>query len=600
MESRLASNGSLHLAVAATLGCVTLHAGAQSAPPAPPAPPVDAGTLLQQQRRADPLQRAVPPVPSEVLRTQTTGEAGALSDGPGVVVQRFEFTGATRLDAASLTAAVAPWIGRTSSLADLRRAAAAVAQAARSAGWLAEVTLPPQDITDGTVRLQVSEARMGRVQVQVQPQTQSQIQAGAAARVQALLAAALPTGEPLSLAKLERALLLADDLPGLSASASLQAGVVPGTTDLVLQLRATPLLRGDVSLDNAASRFTGSTRAALTLTLDNPLDFGEQLGAALTATRGSQSLRLTGVLPLGDDGWRLASSASALRYRVLAALNNTTGLPPEGNTQTLTLDAQYPLVLTSQQRLTLSLGTERRRQRNLDDTDTAGVLATTSASRTDLLNLALAGWRFDTLGGGGQVQATLQLSSGRLTLDGSAPAILTGDAATAATQGRFTRLRWSLLRLQRLDADTSVLLSASGQHASRNLDATDRFYLGGQGAVNAYPVGEAGGSSGQLLSLELRRQFGAQLSVSAFADQGWAQPYATNQRADGNGEIVANNNLTLKGVGLGAAWRADTGLQLRATLARRIGSNPSATANGTDSDGSRRLTTVWLAATLPF
>ena len=54
--------------------------------------------------------------------------------------------------------------------------------------------------------------------------------------------------------------------------------------------------------------------------------------------------------------------------------------------------------------------------------------------------------------------------------------------------------------------DYSAFASFSGQMAGGNLDPSEKFYLGGSTGVRAYPSGEAGGSTGQLISLELRRQ----------------------------------------------------------------------------------------------
>lgn len=62
-------------------------------------------------------------------------------------------------------------------------------------------------------------------------------------RALALLNAQLTEGAPLDLNVLERALLLADELPGLRATGSLQAGGKPGSTDVLLQLAPTPRLR---------------------------------------------------------------------------------------------------------------------------------------------------------------------------------------------------------------------------------------------------------------------------------------------------------------------------------------------------------------------
>ena len=47
-------------------------------------------------------------------------------------------------------------------------------------------------------------------------------------------------------------------------------------------------------------------------------------------------------------------------------------------------------------------------------------------------------------------------------------------------------------------------LAFSGQLSYQNLDPSEQFYLGGPAGVRAYPVSSNGGSTGQLLTTELR------------------------------------------------------------------------------------------------
>ena len=60
------------------------------------------------------------------------------------------------------------------------------------------------------------------------------------------------------------------------------------------------------------------------------------------------------------------------------------------------------------------------------------------------------------------------------------------------------------------------------------------------------------------------------------------------------------NDYSLKGAGLALAWQGNSGLNLRATWARRIGDNPNPTATGNDQDGSLVSNRFWLTASLPF
>ncbi len=51
---------------------------------------------------------------------------------------------------------------------------------------------------------------------------------------------------------------------------------------------------------------------------------------------------------------------------------------------------------------------------------------------------------------------------------------------------------------------------------------------------------------------------------------------------------------------MGLAWQTGFGLNVKATLVRRIGSNPNPTSTGKDQDGSLTLNRLWLIASLQF
>ena len=81
-------------------------------------------------------------------------------------------------------------------------------------------------------------------------------------------------------------------------------------------------------------------------------------------------------------------------------------------------------------------------------------------------------------------QASLELSLGHLDLGGNA-ASSAADAAGARSNGRFSHLAYTLGRFRRLAGNVGLLLNASGQFASSNLESGEKFSLGGAGRVRA-------------------------------------------------------------------------------------------------------------------
>jgi hemolysin activation/secretion protein len=361
--------------------------------------PVDAGQLLEQQRRLEQPARPAPaPALTPPLRDGAAADAAARAGGARVTVRRFTLVGHTLLGEDALQDVLRPWLGRPLSLGALRQAAAAVEQAYRDAGWLAHVALPSQDVTDGQLRLEITEARLGGVRMTAAPAhvastapSTPALSPRLQARVEAMLNAGLDAGEPLALGRLERALQLADELPGVNVGGSLQAGARPGSTEVQVQVAAAPRLHGDVSVDNAANRSTGRERLNASLRLSSPWSLGEQIDLAASTTYGTGYLRAGASLPIGLGGWRVGVNTSALRYRVLGEYDTSTGLAPRGSSQTVGADAQYPLLRSARARWNAVLGVEQRRQSNRDDNSVAGVMDVTTRARSRVLSMGVSG-----------------------------------------------------------------------------------------------------------------------------------------------------------------------------------------------------------------
>lgn len=490
-----------------------------------------------------------------------------------VVVEAFEFSGNTRLGIEQLSLAVAPFLRRPLSLADLQAAAAAVAAAYREAGWLARVVLPVQTIAHQTVRLQIIEARLGAVHID-----------GAATRISGerlrpYFSARQAQDEPLNVANMERALALINDLPGLQVAASLHTGQADGRTDLTLQPRDQPLLVGDIGIDNMGSSPTGALRQTARLALNSPQGLGEQWTGQLIHSQGSDYARLAASLPWGSDGWRVGAHLARLNYRIVAP--EFKALQAQGGLSAVGLDASYPLLRSSQSNIYLNLGLERTA---FDNRTTIG---TSSQYHTEEAGATLSGNWLDAWGGAGASNAYLTLTLGRLHLSALDP------GEHPSLEGGFRKLRYGLARNQALANDWSLFAALHGQWAGQALDSSQKFYLGGPYGVRAYPVNEGAGEQGQSLNAELRWRWAPGWVLAAFYDAGQV-------RLLGAPAVASSTWARYAGYGLSLGWQGGAGWDLRATWARRLGANPLPSSSGQDQDGSLHRNRWWLSAAWGF
>jgi hemolysin activation/secretion protein len=138
--------------------------------------------------------------------------------------------------------------------------------------------------------------------------------------------------------------------------------------------------------------------------------------------------------------------------------------------------------------------------------------------------------------------------------------------------------------------------SATAQASNVNLDSSEKLYLGGATSVRAYPTGEAGGSMGHTLSLELRQRFDNGFTWATFYDHGRVQANVDNNLST----AASPSAWYLQGAGLSLGWQSKKGVDIKASVAQRMGDNPAPQSNGTDNDGTLRLNRAWFVASVAF
>ena len=109
-------------------------------------------------------------------------------------------------------------------------------------------------------------------------------------------------------------------------------------------------------------------------------------------------------------------------------------------------------------------------------------------------------------------------------------------------------------------------------------------------------MGEAGGSQGQMLNLELRQRLPGGFTVAGLYDWGRVRVHHNSSFAG----APALNDHRLSGLGLTLTWANSRGSSVTGTWARRVGSNPPSGTAGKDQDGTRQLNRLWLLFTQRF
>lgn len=516
-------------------------------------------------RQVEPVR--VPALPTLQSKAQRITRPSTPQPGSVLIrVQQWRFQGNTILSEAALLTSLQPFTGEDLSFQQIREAAALVQQTYDDAGWLARVDVPAQDVTDGRITLQVTEARLGEVRLDAQSTSRVGPE-----RLRVWVASGQVAGQSLSTRLLDRGLLLADDLPGVSVAGALQASARPGATDVILSTVAEQPYSLDISLDNHNARTVGAGRLSVNTQWNSPAGFGESYSAQAFKSEGSEYLAVGASAPLGRDGFRVGVNVSRLDYEIVTP--DADGRPQDihGRSESLGLDLNYPLLRSRRANLFATAGLEQRRyegyangQRNSDYEIEAG-------------RLGLSANLFDQFGGGAANSLRLNWRHGEV-MEGQLP-------VAPAVAGAFKKFSWMLSRQQAISNDLSLLVSLTGQNTGgKVLDGSENFSLGGPSGVRAYPVSEGSGPQGHVLNLELRYRIHPQWLVTPFYDRGQIEKRTADQRSA----------YRLEGAGIGVTWSGPEGWTARLTLAHRLGDNPNAnTTTGADQDGSFVRNRAW-------
>jgi hemolysin activation/secretion protein len=457
---------------------------------------VPAAVAAQSQAdRADPSvmrqeireERPAPTVNRQPVHVQTQPVAATAAPVGAVLVGAVHVEGAVALPAAAFGPAIEPFLGRQLNTSELRQLADAVANVARQAGYgLATAEVPQQVIEHGILRVLVDEGRIDAVEP-----------TGNGAEAIRPLLRKLVNGRPVRTADLERQLLLAGDVAGVTTDGA-RIDRVDGRN--VLRLRARrDAIAVRASLDNWGSSPIGPLRARLDVDVNGALFADDQLsiGGLITAAqpREFQFIRAAWSVPVGNDGTQVSVSGYYGHSRPGASLKSR---DLAGDTVGASLALSHPLLRTR----TASLWARGELWTLDSDLDEQG-----ARIRRDRMRSVTAGLDGVSRLGKGWLRADLSVVQGFSGLG----ATRRGDplASRSDAGGAYTKFAFSAQYATALGGRFSVSLATEGQLASRPLLSAEEMGLGGRSFLRGYDYWEVAGDDGASASAELRYDLGA-------------------------------------------------------------------------------------------
>lgn len=495
--------------------------------PRPPPPPAGLIERVAPQEAPSLSPRTQPP-PPEARRGPGEGQEVAISTA---TVQ-----GNTALTESELRPAIAPLEGHSVSLARIEEARLALLGTYRRAGYpfvaIAAALVPGPDGRN-EARFSITEGYVAEVRIDGD--------IGPAGTQVLRFLERVKDIRPVSTAAVERALLLASDVPGVQVRGVLQPiQGEPGALRLVAQLSRSAV-SGYFNLDNRGYRYTGPWQALLVAGLNSFTELGERTEVSLFGSEQATQyfVQASNEVFVGGSG---------LRVRLYAGVGNTTPsgqlaeIGYEGDTEVAGVIATYPIIRARPANL-WAVG-----QFDLFNSTVYTGAADTSGPR------ALAGRdRIRTARGGFDLQAldtvlsflppatnqaSLRVHQG-VSVFGATE---TGDPLVTriGSEFDFTKTTGDYQRVQPLFApfDGAMLnlqVYVSGQWSTEVLPPAEKYYLGGSRLGRGYYSGQVTGDWGYGYAVELQLDLAYEIPAEpalgnnrgstqlyAFRDMGWA------------------------------------------------------------------------------
>jgi hemolysin activation/secretion protein len=468
---------------------------------------------LLQVPQGSPIPRVLPPAPPSTApgtALPALPPPGAEVPNRTVHVTNVSVEGVTVFPAAEIERFAQGLTGPDVPLPKIDAARQAILQYYRSAGYVLSTVSANLD-TVGKLRFIVTEGRIASVKLDgdIGP-----------AGVQVLrFLNRLTQVRPIDSATLERYLLLAQDVPGVTLRAVLQPSTDdPGALNLIAQV-SKQTVSGLVSFDNRAFDQTGPIEGLGVVDLNSVTEFGEKTEFSVYHT-----------FPNSQSFYQLAEEAflggSGLKMRLYAGEGTAvpvgggpSGLAEDnyhGTTDVLGGVLSYPVIRSRQQTLNVYTSLDALESNVHDGTPLA-------LASFDALRVLRVGedYAMSDLWLGADRPASnvlsVRLSQGLRILgaetNGTAP-----DAARQNERSDFFKVNFQATRTQTLftplpGSSVALMGLLAGQWSENVLPPAEQFYLGGSQYTRGYYAGQIPGDKALVATVELQFNTGTNLSM---------------------------------------------------------------------------------------
>lgn len=455
--------------------------------PGPAMPEQVSRSLRQQQIAREPT--AAP----TALQNQDEGPAAGLS--PEVQKLKFklikvELEGNKIFTTQQLAPIYQASIGKEITVAELFKLVENITNYYRNNGYvISRAILPPQHVKGGIVKVQIIEGYLDQVSVIGTPR-------GSRCLIQDY-GKQIAKKQPLALDRMEKYLLLANEVPGTQVKAVLSPSKKKqGAADLSLAT-TTKLFSGYLSYDNYGTRYIGPQEYTGNIGLNSAINSGDVTNLTFTKTTKGGELTYIDLnygAALNDEGVRYLVGGTRTHTHPLFVLQSS---QIDGLNDNYYTNVMIPAIRSRSRSLNYIVGF------NYLDSNTTALSEPLYQDHLRNLDLGFLYSFADRWYGANNIGANFRQG---LPILGYSSDYNPDTATTSRPGGRgdYTKMGFQMSRLQAVKGPVTLLGVLRGQWAFNPLLSSEQFTFGGSIMGRGYDSAELIGDRGLAGSLELR------------------------------------------------------------------------------------------------
>jgi hemolysin activation/secretion protein len=464
----------------ALLSLIPLTLGASGNKFVPPAGVVDRQIQEEYEAKEVEAEKQIPLLEIDIPEEQF--DIG----GEKALIKEVMFTGNTVVSSSSLRRSVKSFMGNELSMKEIHEMCQAVQAIYAEKGYfLARAYVPPQEVVDHTLTIEIIEGRLGKVCVVGNKYYGEKFIARYFAKYE---------GKPINYDQILRALLLLDENSDLDVGAVFKKGTEFGTADLIVQVCDHRPLHFMIDHNNYGSDHTSHHRTGARFDWGNLLLDGDMLTLVEVVGSPIPSLNFTSAnyhIPIYTYGSSFDLSYLFANFKT----DKVDHIKYTGRSHIAT--GRFTQALQRTRKLNTDFFTtfDYKQIQNFG----AGI-----ESSYDKLRILTGGVQIDYIDG--WKGRNLFLASGGWGI----PSILGGNSVNSKTDsrvhggGRFIKLNGGWKRLQKLPYECFLVFNVQMQYAFDELPLPEQIYVGGVDTVRGYQLAEGIGDHGLYANIELR------------------------------------------------------------------------------------------------